>query len=106
MTTVYVARVEYISTGFHNSIKYRNMRQQSDKMWSKWLKKSWNVAECNVKAVTAELSVYSHFVWQPGVRRQGDFKRYFRPNEEDEMSVISTLMLANWYDIYSETNYT
>lgn len=58
----------------------------------KW---KWNVVECYVKAVTAELSVYSHFIRQPGVRRQGDFKRYFRPNEEDKMSVITALKLAN-----------
>lgn len=59
-----------------------------------------------MKAVTAELSLYSHFVWKPGVRRQGDFKRYFRPNVEDENSVISTDMLSNEYDMYSGMKYT
>lgn len=54
---------------------------------------------CNGEAVNDELSVqrYSHFVWEPGVRRQGDFKRYFRPNREGNMSDVSTAMPANKY---------
>lgn len=48
--------------------------------------------------VSAELSVYSHFVRQPGIRRQGDFKRHFRPNEGYEKTIISTLMLANKHE--------
>lgn len=55
--------------------------------------KKRNVSGCNIKAVC-----YSHFVWQPGVRRQRDFKRDFRPDEDDEeeqMSIISTEMLSN-----------
>lgn len=56
--------------------------------------------------MNAELSVYSHFVWQPGIRRQGDFKRYFRPNEENEVKVINTVMLANSYEIYLKKFYS
>lgn len=39
--------------------------------------------------------LYLHFVWKPGIRRQGDFKRYFRPKEKGEMNVINAFMLAN-----------
>lgn len=56
--------------------------------------------------MTAELSVYSHFVWQPGVWRQGDFKRYFRPDEEAEKSINSDMMLAYEIEIYFWQNYT
>lgn len=53
-----------------------------------------------------ELSVerYSHFVWEPGVRRQGDFKRYFGPNGEDNMSVVSTATPAYNYRTHSGIN--
>lgn len=40
--------------------------------------------------VSAELSVDSHFVWKPGVRRQRDFKRYFRPEGEGKKSISTT----------------
>ena len=52
------------------------------------------MVECKVRVLSAELSVYLHFVWQPGVRRQGDFKCYFRPKEEDIISVFNILTLA------------
>lgn len=45
--------------------------------------------------MTAELSVYSHFEWQPGIRRQGDFKRYFRPKREGEIHVMTAFVLTN-----------
>lgn len=38
--------------------------------------------------MNAELSMHLHFVWKPGVRRQGDFKRYFRPNGEKRTNII------------------
>lgn len=56
--------------------------------------------------MTAELSVYLHFVWHPWVRCQGYFKRYFRPNGDDDKSVISTVILANEYEMYSGKNNT
>lgn len=58
---------------------------------------------CNGEPVNDELSVqrYSHFVWEPGVRRQGDFKRYFRPNGEDNRSVVSTAMPPDKYRTHS-----
>lgn len=42
--------------------------------------------------MNADLSMHLHFVWQPGIRRQGDFKRYFRPNKEGGICVISKYM--------------
>lgn len=39
--------------------------------------------------VSAELSVNSHFVWQPGVRREGNFKSYFGPKQQEEKSAVN-----------------
>lgn len=95
LTTFYFMQLELNTSAWASSTVWTPIAAVVVIWKVKWFKKR-NAVECNVKAVNAELSMYLHFVWQPGVRRQGDFKRYFRPNEEERMCVISILMLANW----------